>query len=249
MIKLVLIRHGESEWNKLNLFTGWTDVELSEKGVEEAKNGGKLLHEEGYSFDIAFTSTLKRAIHTCWHVLDGVDQAYIPVVKDYHLNERHYGALQGLNKAQTAEKYGAEQVHQWRRSFDIAPPALEPDDERNPALQPAYKGINPEELPLHESLKDTIARVVPYYNNVIVPCIKEGKKVLIAAHGNSLRALVKYLDNISDEDIAGLNIPTGVPLVYELDEDLKPITHYYLGDQEAIANKINAVKNQDSVKK
>ena len=249
MIKLVLIRHGESEWNKLNLFTGWTDVDLSEKGVEEAKNGGKLLHEEGYSFDIAFTSTLKRAIHTCWHVLDGVDQAYIPVVKDYHLNERHYGALQGLNKAQTAEKYGTEQVHQWRRSFDIAPPALEPDDARNPALQPAYKGINPEELPLHESLKDTIARVVPYYNNVIVPCIKEGKKVLIAAHGNSLRALVKYLDNISDEDIAGLNIPTGVPLVYELDEDLKPITHYYLGDQEAIANKINAVKNQDSVKK
>ena len=246
MIKLVLIRHGESEWNKLNLFTGWTDVDLSEKGVEEAKNGGKLLHEEGYSFDIAFTSTLKRAIHTCWHVLDGVDQAYIPVVKDYHLNERHYGALQGLNKAQTAEKYGAEQVHQWRRSFDIAPPALEPDDA---ALQPAYKGINPEELPLHESLKDTIARVVPYYNNVIVPCLKEGKKVLIAAHGNSLRALVKYLDNISDEDIAGLNIPTGVPLVYELDEDLKPITHYYLGDQEAIANKINAVKNQDSVKK
>ena len=249
MIKLVLIRHGESEWNKLNLFTGWTDVDLSEKGVEEAKNGGKLLHEEGYSFDIAFTSTLKRAIHTCWHVLDGVDQAYIPVVKDYHLNERHYGALQGLNKAQTAEKYGAEQVHQWRRSFDIAPPALDPTDERNPALQAAYKNIDPKELPLHESLKDTIARVVPYYNNVIVPCLKEGKKVLIAAHGNSLRALVKYLDNISDEDIAGLNIPTGVPLVYELDEDLKPITHYYLGDQEAIANKINAVKNQDSVKK
>ena len=249
MIKLVLIRHGESEWNKLNLFTGWTDVELSEKGVQEAINGGKLLNEDGYKFDIAFTSTLKRAIHTCWHVLDGVNQAYIPVVKDYHLNERHYGALQGLNKAETTAKYGAEQVHQWRRSFDIAPPALDPTDERNPALQAAYKNIDPKELPLHESLKDTIARVVPYYNNVIVPCLKEGKKVLIAAHGNSLRALVKYLDNISDEDIAGLNIPTGVPLVYELDEDLKLITHYYLGDQEAIANKINAVKNQDSVKK
>lgn len=249
MIKLVLIRHGESEWNKLNLFTGWTDVELSEKGVQEAINGGKLLHEEGYSFDIAFTSTLKRAIHTCWHVLDGVDEDYIPVIKDYHLNERHYGALQGLNKAETTEKYGAEQVHQWRRSFDIAPPALEESDERNPALQPAYKNIDKGELPLHESLKDTIARVVPYYNSVIVPEIKAGKKVLIAAHGNSLRALVKYLDNISDEDIAGLNIPTGVPLIYELDEDLKPIKHYYLGDQEAINAKINAVKNQDSVKK
>lgn len=249
MTKLVLIRHGESEWNKLNLFTGWTDVELSEKGVEEAKAGGKLLKEGGYRFDVAFTSTLKRAIHTCWHVLDGVDEAYIPVVKDYHLNERHYGALQGLNKAETTAKYGAEQVHQWRRSFDIAPPALEATDPRNPALQEAYKGINPKELPLHESLKDTIARVVPYYNDVIVPEIKAGKKVLIAAHGNSLRALVKYLDNISDEDIAGLNIPTGVPLVYELDDELKPIKHYYLGDQEAINAKINAVKNQDSVKK
>jgi 2,3-bisphosphoglycerate-dependent phosphoglycerate mutase len=249
MIKLVLIRHGESEWNKLNLFTGWTDVELSEKGVQEAIAGGKLLAADGYSFDIAFTSTLKRAIHTCWHVLDGVDEAHIPVIKDYHLNERHYGALQGLNKAETTAKYGAEQVHQWRRSFDIAPPALKATDERNPALQAAYKNIDAKELPLHESLKDTIARVVPYYNSVIVPEIKAGKKVLIAAHGNSLRALVKYLDNISDEDIAGLNIPTGVPLVYELDEDLKPIKHYYLGDQEAINAKINAVKNQDSVKK
>lgn len=249
MIKLVLIRHGESEWNKLNLFTGWTDVELSEKGVEEAKNGGKLLKEGGYSFDVCYTSYLKRAIHTAWHVLDGVDEAYIPVIKDWHLNERHYGALQGLNKAETAAKYGAEQVHQWRRSFDIAPPELEADDPRNPANQVQYKGVDPKVLPLHESLKDTIARVVPYYNEVIVPEIKAGKKVLIAAHGNSLRALVKYLDNISDEDIAGLNIPTGVPLVYELDEDLKPIKHYYLGDQEKIAAKINAVKNQDSVKK
>ena len=249
MIKLVLIRHGESEWNKLNLFTGWTDVELSEKGVEEAKNGGKLLKEGGYSFDVCYTSYLKRAIHTAWHVLDGVDEAYIPVIKDWHLNERHYGALQGLNKAETAAKYGAEQVHQWRRSFDIAPPELEADDPRNPANQVQYKGVDPKILPLHESLKDTIARVVPYYNDVIVPEIKAGKKVLIAAHGNSLRALVKYLDNISDADIAGLNIPTGVPLVYELDEDLKPIKHYYLGDQEKIAAKINAVKNQDSVKK
>ena len=249
MIKLVLIRHGESEWNKLNLFTGWTDVELSEKGVEEAKNGGKLLKEGGYSFDVCYTSYLKRAIHTAWHVLDGVDEAYIPVIKDWHLNERHYGALQGLNKAETAAKYGAEQVHQWRRSFDIAPPELEADDPRNPANQVQYKGVDPKVLPLHESLKDTIARVVPYYNEVIVPEIKAGKKVLIAAHGNSLRALVKYLDNISDADIAGLNIPTGVPLVYELDEDLKPIKHYYRGDQEKIAAKINAVKNQDSVKK
>ena len=250
MIKLVLIRHGESEWNKLNLFTGWTDVDLSEKGHQEAIQGGKLLKEGGYSFDIAFTSTLKRAIHTLWHVLDEVDEDYIPVIKDYHLNERHYGALQGLNKAETAAKYGAEQVHQWRRSFDIAPPALDPSDKRNPALQKAYANIDPKELPLHESLKDTIARVVPYYNSVIVPEIKAGKKVLIAAHGNSLRALVKYLDNISDADIAGLNIPTGVPLVYELDEKtLKPIKHYYLGDQDAINAKINAVKNQDSVKK
>ena len=249
MIKLVLIRHGESEWNKLNLFTGWTDVELSEKGKEEADNGGKLLKEEGYTFDIVYTSTLKRAIHTAWKVLDGVDQAYLPVIKDYHLNERHYGALQGLNKSETTEKYGAEKVHQWRRSFDIAPPELEPDDERNPAKQPCYANIDPKDLPLHESLKDTIARVVPYYNEVIVPELKLGKKVLIAAHGNSLRALVKYLDNISDEDIAGLNIPTGVPLVYELDEDLKPIRHYYLGDQDAIAAKINAVKNQDAAKK
>ena len=249
MIKLVLIRHGESEWNKLNLFTGWTDVELSEKGVEEAKNGGKLLKEGGYSFDVCYTSYLKRAIHTAWHVLDGVDEAYIPVIKDWHLNERHYGALQGLNKAETAAKYGAEQVHQRGRSFDIAPTELEADDPRNPANQVQYKGVDPKVLPLHESLKDTIARVVPYYNDVIVPEIKAGKKVLIAAHGNSLRALVKYLDNISDADIAGLNIPTGVPLVYELDEDLKPIKHYYLGDQEKIAAKINAVKNQDSVKK
>ncbi len=249
MIKLVLIRHGESEWNKLNLFTGWTDVDLSEKGVQEAINGGKLLKEAGFQFDVVFTSTLKRAIHTAWHVLDGVDQDYLPVIKDYHLNERHYGALQGLNKAETAAKYGSEQVHLWRRSFDVAPPALEEDDERNPAKQKTYAGVNKNELPLHESLKDTIARVVPYYNGVIVPELKQGKRVLIAAHGNSLRALVKYLDNISDADIADLNIPTGVPLVYELDDELKPIKSYYLGDADAVAAQINAVKNQDSVKK
>ena len=249
MTKLVLIRHGESEWNKLNLFTGWTDVDLSEKGVYEAMAGGRELKKDGYTFDICFTSTLKRAIHTAWCVLDGVDQAYIPVIKDYRLNERHYGALQGLNKAETSAKYGEEQVHLWRRSFDIAPPALEEDDERNPAKQSAYKNVDKKDLPLHESLKDTIARVVPYYESVILPEIKAGKKVLIAAHGNSLRALVKYLDNISDEDIAGLNIPTGIPLVYELDDEYKPIKHYYLGDQEKINASINAVKNQDKAKK
>ena len=249
MTKLVLIRHGESEWNKLNLFTGWTDVDLSEKGVYEAMAGGRELKKDGYTFDICFTSTLKRAIHTAWCVLDGVDQAYIPVIKDYHLNERHYGALQGLNKAETSAKYGEEQVHLWRRSFDIAPPALEEDDERNPAKQSAYKNVDKKDLPLHESLKDTIARVVPYYESVILPDIKAGKKVLIAAHGNSLRALVKYLDNISDEDIAGLNIPTGIPLVYELDDEYKPIKHYYLGDQEKINASINAVNNQDKAKK
>ena len=249
MTKLVLIRHGESEWNKLNLFTGWTDVDLSEKGVYEAMAGGRELKKDGYTFDICFTSTLKRAIHTAWCVLDGVDQAYIPVIKDYHLNERHYGALQGLNKAETSAKYGEEQVHLWRRSFDIAPPALEEDDERNPAKQSAYKNVDKKDLPLHESLKDTIARVVPYYESVILPEIKAGKKVLIAAHGNSLRALVKYLDNISDEDIAGLNIPTGIPLVYELDDEYKPIKHYYLGDQEKINASINAVNNQDKAKK
>ena len=248
-IILVLVRHGESEWNKLNLFTGWTEVPLSEKGHEEAIQGGKLLKEGGYKFDICFTSVLKRAIHTAFHVLDEMDQLYIPVIKDFHLNERHYGALQGLNKKETAEKYGSDKVKAWRRSFDIPPPALEEKDERNPANQEIYKSADRKELPLHESLKDTIARVVPYYNNVIIPEIRAGKKVLIAAHGNSLRALVKYLDNISDSEIVELNIPTGVPLVYELDENLKPIKHYYLGDQDAINAKINAVKNQDAVKK
>ena len=246
--ELVLIRHGESEWNKLNLFTGWTDVELSEKGKEEATNGGKLLKEAGFHFDVAYTSYLKRAIHTLNRVLEAMDQEYIPVYKTYKLNERHYGALQGLNKAETAEKFGEEQVKIWRRSYDIQPPALEPTDPRNPALQDAYKGVAREELPLTECLKDTVARVVPYFEEVIKKDMIDGKKVIVAAHGNSLRALVKYLENISDEDIINLNIPTGVPLVYELDENFKVLSKRYLGDQEAISKAMEAVKNQGKSK-
>ena len=246
--ELVLIRHGESEWNKLNLFTGWTDVELSEKGKEEATNGGKLLKEAGFHFDVAYTSYLKRAIHTLNRVLEAMDQEYIPVYKTYKLNERHYGALQGLNKAETAEKFGEEQVKIWRRSYDIQPPALEPTDPRNPALQDAYKGVAKEELPLTECLKDTVSRVVPYFEEVIKKDMIDGKKVIIAAHGNSLRALVKYLENISDEDIINLNIPTGVPLVYELDENFKVLSKRYLGDQEAISKAMEAVKNQGKSK-
>lgn len=247
--QLVLVRHGESEWNKLNLFTGWTDVELSDTGVQEAINGGKLLKEEGFSFDVCYTSYLKRAIHTANHVLEQLDDEYIPVIKDWRLNERHYGALQGLNKAETAEKYGEAQVKVWRRSYDVQPPALEADDDRNPANQKQYKNFDPKDLPLTECLKDTVARVVPYYEEVIAKDIKAGKKVLIAAHGNSLRALVKYLDHISDDDIAALNIPTGVPLVYELDENLNAVGHRYLGDADAVAAKINAVANQANAKK
>ena len=246
--ELVLIRHGESEWNKLNLFTGWTDVELSEKGKEEATNGGKLLKEAGFHFDVAYTSYLKRAIHTLNRVLEAMDQEYIPVYKTYKLNERHYGALQGLNKAETAEKFGEEQVKIWRRSYDIQPPALKPTDPRNPALQDAYKGVAKEELPLTECLKDTVARVVPYFEEVIKKDMIDGKKVIIAAHGNSLRALIKYLENISDEDIINLNIPTGVPLVYELDENFKVLSKRYLGDQEAISKAMEAVKNQGKSK-
>lgn len=246
--ELVLIRHGESEWNKLNLFTGWTDVELSEKGKEEATNGGKLLKEAGFHLDVAYTSYLKRAIHTLNRVLEAMDQEYIPVYKTYKLNERHYGALQGLNKAETAEKFGEEQVKIWRRSYDIQPPALEPTDPRNPALQDAYKGVAKEELPLTECLKDTVARVVPYFEEVIKKDMIDGKKVIVAAHGNSLRALVKYLENISDEDIINLNIPTGVPLVYELDENFKVLSKRYLGDQEAISEAMEAVKNQGKSK-
>ncbi len=247
-MKLVLVRHGESEWNKLNLFTGWTDVDLSEKGHEEAKNAGKLLKDAGYDFDLAYTSYLKRAIHTLNHVLDEMDREWLPVTKTWRLNERHYGALQGLNKADTAEKYGEEQVKIWRRSFDVQPPALEETDDRNPALQPAYRNEDKSELPLAESLKDTIARAVPYYENEILPKMKEGKRVIIAAHGNSLRALVKYIENISDDEIVGVNIPTGVPLVITLDDDGKFISQEYLGDQAAIAAKMKAVANQGKAK-
>ncbi|NLU36494.1 MAG: 2,3-diphosphoglycerate-dependent phosphoglycerate mutase [Clostridiales bacterium] len=244
MKKLVLIRHGESQWNKENRFTGWTDVDLTEKGIAEAKEAGRTLKAEGYTFDVAFTSVLKRAIKTLYYVLDEMDLLWIPVYKSYKLNERHYGALQGLNKSETAEKYGEEQVKIWRRSYDVPPMPLTEDDDRHPKYDPRYKDVPEELLPLTESLKITIDRVVPYWNEVIVPQIKEGRKVLIAAHGNSLRALVKHIDNISDEDIVELNIPTGIPLVYEFDDDLKPIRNYYLGDPEKIKEKIDAVKKQ-----
>ena len=248
MIKLVLLRHGESLWNKENRFTGWTDVDLSDQGKVEAKRAGELLKEEGYKFDLAFTSVLKRAIRTLWVTLDELDLMWIPVERSWRLNERHYGALQGLNKAETAKKFGDEQVHIWRRSYDIQPPALEESDERFPGNDPRYKSLTEEELPLTECLKDTVERFLPYWKETIAPTIKSGKKVIIAAHGNSLRALVKYLDNIPDEEIVGLNIPTGVPLVYELDDDLKPIKHYYLGNQEEIEKKAKAVANQGKAK-
>jgi 2,3-bisphosphoglycerate-dependent phosphoglycerate mutase len=244
MHKLVLLRHGESTWNKENLFTGWTDVDLSEKGVQEAHEGGKVLLKEGYTFDIAYTSVLKRAIRTLWIVMDDMDLMWIPVYNSWRLNERHYGALQGLNKAQTAEKYGEAQVKIWRRSYDIQPPALTPDDERYPGRDPRYAGLRPEEVPFTECLKDTVARTLPYWHETIAPGVRSGKRVIVAAHGNSLRGLVKYLDNISDHDIVELNIPTGIPLVYELDDALKPIRHYYLGDPEAIARAAKAVAEQ-----
>jgi 2,3-bisphosphoglycerate-dependent phosphoglycerate mutase len=248
MYKVVLLRHGESQWNKENKFTGWTDVDLSEKGVAEATAAGKLLKKEGYTFDVAYTSVLKRAIKTLWITLEGMDLMWIPVYRNWRLNERHYGALQGLNKAETAAKYGDEQVLVWRRSYDTPPPELEKTDPRYPGNDPRYADLSEQETPVTECLKDTVARFLPYWHETIAPAIKSGKKVLIAAHGNSLRALVKYLDNVSDEEIVSLNIPTGVPLVYELDKDLKPIKHYYLGDQEAIANAMNAVANQGKAK-
>lgn len=248
MHKLVLIRHGESEWNKLNLFTGWTDVDLSEKGHQEAIQGGQLLKDAGFDFDICYTSYLKRAIHTLNHVLDVLDRNFLPVIKSWKLNERHYGALQGLNKADTAAKYGDDQVLIWRRSFDVKPPALDPSDERAPQNQAVYRDVPKDELPLTESLETTIARVIPYYESEILPQMKAGKRVLIAAHGNSLRALVKYLDNVSKEDIVKVNIPTGVPLVYEFDDDFKVTGHYYLGDQDAIKAKMAAVANQGKAK-
>ncbi|MEI6278999.1 MAG: 2,3-diphosphoglycerate-dependent phosphoglycerate mutase [Verrucomicrobiae bacterium] len=246
MYQLVLIRHGESTWNKENRFTGWTDVELSDKGRAEAKAAGQLLKNEGFSFDIAYSSLQKRALNTLWSVLQELDIVWIPIEKDWRLNERHYGALQGMNKAETAAKYGDEQVLVWRRSYDIPPPPLEKSDPRWPGHDPRYAGI--ENLPLTECLKDTVARVLPLWREKIAPSVQSGKRVVIAAHGNSLRALVKYLDNISDADIISLNIPTGVPLVYELDADLKPIKHYYLGDQAAIAAAMNAVASQGKAK-
>ncbi len=248
MYKIVLLRHGESVWNKENRFTGWTDVDLSEKGIEEARNAGRILKQEGYTFDLAFTSTLKRAIRTLWLATDEMDLLWIPVIKSYTLNERHYGALQGLNKAETAAKHGEEQVKIWRRSYDVPPPALDENDPRHPRFDARYKDVDPKLLPATESLKDTVARVVPFWENTIVPEIKKGKKIIIAAHGNSLRALVKFLDNISDKDILELNIPTGVPLVYELDEQIKPIKNYYLGDPEAIRKAMESVANQGKAK-
>lgn len=248
MYKVVLLRHGESTWNKENRFTGWTDVDLSEKGLGEAKAAGQVLKKEGYVFDIAYTSVLKRAIRTLWLTLEGMDLMWIPVVNSWRLNERHYGALQGLNKSETAAKYGEEQVKIWRRSYDTPPPALTVDDERYPGKDPRYAGVDKKDVPLCESLKDTVARFIPYWHSDIAPMIKSGKKVLIAAHGNSLRALVKYLDNISEKDITELNIPTGMPLVYELDKDLRPIKSYYLGDEEAVKKAMEAVAKQGKAK-
>jgi 2,3-bisphosphoglycerate-dependent phosphoglycerate mutase len=244
MHKLVLLRHGESAWNKENRFTGWTDVDLSEKGRQEAEQAGALIKAAGLSFDIAYTSVLKRAIRTLWTVLDAMDLMWIPVVRDWRLNERHYGGLQGLNKSETAEKYGEQQVLIWRRSYDIPPPALEKSDERYPGNDPRYSALSPKELPLTECLKDTVKRFLPAWHKAIAPTIKKGKRVIIAAHGNSLRALVKYLDDVSEEDILKLNIPTGLPLVYELDKTLKPVRHYYLGDPETVRKAMEAVAAQ-----
>ncbi len=249
MYKLVLIRHGESDWNKQNRFTGWTDVDLSGKGMDEAHEGGRTLKEGGYVFDVAYTSVLKRAIRTLWIVLDEMDLMWIPVHNSWRLNERHYGALQGLNKSETAEKFGEDQVKIWRRSYDIRPPALEKSDPRFPGHDPRYANVDPKILPLTECLKDTVERFLPYWHETIAPAVKEGKRVVIAAHGNSLRALVKYLDDISDQDIISLNIPTGMPLVYELDTDLKPIKSYYLGDPEKVKAAMEAVAAQGKKKK
>lgn len=248
MHKLVLLRHGESDWNRENRFTGWTDVDLSAKGVEEARAGGRLMKAEGYDFDLAFTSVLRRAIKTLWLSLEEMDRMWIPVEHHWRLNERHYGALQGLNKAETAAKFGEQQVLVWRRSYDTPPPALEKDDPRFPGGDPRYAGLKAGELPLTECLKDTVARVMPYWNDSIAPAIRSGKRVIVAAHGNSIRALVKYLDGVSDADIVGLNIPTAIPLVYELDETLKPLRHYYLGDQDEVARRVAAVSSQGKAK-
>jgi 2,3-bisphosphoglycerate-dependent phosphoglycerate mutase len=246
--KLVLVRHGQSVWNLENRFTGWTDVGLTEQGVQEAINAGRMLLEQGYQFDIAFTSVLKRAIKTLWIILEEMNLEWLPVINAWQLNERHYGALQGLNKAEMAVKYGEAQVKLWRRSYDVPPPALDWDDPRHPRFDPRYASLTREQLPSCESLKDTVNRMLPYWFSTIAPTIKSGKRVLISAHGNSLRALVKYLDNISDEEIVELNIPTGIPLVYELDEELKPITHYYLADEETVRKAAEAVAAQGKAK-
>jgi 2,3-bisphosphoglycerate-dependent phosphoglycerate mutase len=244
MFKVVLLRHGESVWNRENRFTGWTDVDLSPNGLVEAKRAGTLLRDAGFRFDIAYTSVLKRAIRTCWMTLDELDLLWIPMVRHWRLNERHYGALQGLDKAETAAKHGDEQVKIWRRSYDIPPPAVALDDPRHPSHDPRYAKLTPEELPATESLKDTVARFVPYWTETIAPEIERGRNVLIAAHGNSLRALVKFLDGLSDQEVVDLNIPTAIPLVYELDAGLMPIRHYYLGDPEAARRAADAVANQ-----
>jgi 2,3-bisphosphoglycerate-dependent phosphoglycerate mutase len=248
MIRMVLIRHGQSTWNKENRFTGWTDVDLTEQGVREAREAGTILKEKDFTFDIAFTSVLKRAIRTLWIVLDRMDLMWLPVVNSWRLNERHYGALQGLNKAETAQKYGEEQVHIWRRSYDTRPPALETADARYPGKDPKYRDLDPQDLPVTECLKDTVDRFLPYWHESMVPELKKGRKILVSAHGNSLRALVKYLDQISDDEITQLNIPTGIPLIYELSDDLKPLRHYYLGDTDAIARAIKTVAEQGKVK-
>jgi 2,3-bisphosphoglycerate-dependent phosphoglycerate mutase len=248
MYKVVLLRHGESAWNKENRFTGWTDVDLTEKGIDEATSAGRIMKEKGFTFDIVYTSVLKRALRTTWLALEQMDLLWIPEEKSWRLNERHYGALQGLNKAETAEKHGEEQVLIWRRSYDIPPPPLEKTDPRYPGNQERYQNMDEKDIPTTESLKDTVARFLPYWHEVIAPVIRTGKKVLISAHGNSLRALIKYLDNMTEEAIIQLNIPTGVPLVYELDNELKPIKHYYLGDEEEIAKKAAAVAAQGKAK-
>ena len=244
MTKLVLLRHGESIWNKENRFTGWTDVDLSDRGIDEAHYAGQVLKEKGYIFDVAFTSVLKRAIRTLWIVLDEMDQMWIPVHRSWRLNERHYGALQGLNKSEMTAKYGEQQVLIWRRSYDVQPPPLKPTDERCPGNDPRYGTLDKMDVPLTESLKDTIQRVMPYWHDTVAPTIRSGKRVIISAHGNSIRGLVKYLDNVSDEDIVRLNIPTGIPLIYELDEQLKPAKHYYLGDPDQVARAIESVAGQ-----
>lgn len=249
MKKLVLLRHGESTWNRENRFTGWTDVELSDKGRDEAAKAGEVLKKEGFVFDVAYTSVLKRAIKTLWTVLDKMDLAWIPIINTWRLNERHYGALQGLNKSETAVKFGDEQVLIWRRSYDIPPPELEKNDPRNPRNDARYKDLSDKDLPLTECLKDTVERFLPYWHETIAPAVKSGKHVIIAAHGNSLRALVKYLDNVSDDKIVSMNIPTGLPLVYELTDDLKPIKSYYLGDPEEVKKAMEAVANQGKAKK